>query len=148
MASPQPIQPSRNDALTSRDAQPLQSVDEIWRSLSQMAPLGIFILLLGACLYVCRPILLPVSAAFVIGTTLAPIVKAARRRGVPPPVTAIAIVVVLLGAAGIGAMLLAAPVSEWISRAPGTRSSTRSATRSASTTRPGSGRIVRARRSP
>jgi len=118
LASPHALQPNRNDALTSRDAQPIQSVDKIWRALAQMAPLGIFILLLGACLYVCRPILLPVSAAFVVGTTLAPIVKAARRRGVPPAVTAIAIVIVLLGAAAIAAMLLAAPVSEWIGRAP------------------------------
>jgi predicted PurR-regulated permease PerM len=83
-----------------------------------MAPVGIFILLLGACLYVCRPILLPVAAALVIGTTLAPLVKRARRWGVPPPVTAVAIVLVLLAAMAIAAMLLAAPVSEWIARAP------------------------------
>lgn len=110
--------PSRNDVLTSRDAQPIQSVDDFWRSVTQMAPVGIFILLLVACLYVCRPILLPVAAALVIGITLAPLVKAARRWGVPPPVTAVAIVLALLAAAAIAAMLLAGPVSDWIARAP------------------------------
>jgi predicted PurR-regulated permease PerM len=118
LASPHALQPSRNDALTDRDAQPIRRVDQIWRSLSQIAPLGIFILLLGACLYVCRPILLPVSVALVVGTTLAPIVKAARRWGVPPPVTAVVIVIALLSMAAAAAMLLAAPVSEWIGRAP------------------------------
>jgi predicted PurR-regulated permease PerM len=111
-------EPSRKDALTSRDAQPIHSADEIWRSVTQMAPVGIFVLLIGACLYLCRPILLPVLSAVVIGTTLAPVVKGARRWGVPSAVTAVAIVVMLLAAAAMAAMLLAAPVSEWIARAP------------------------------
>lgn len=93
-------------------------MDEIWRSVAQMAPVGIFVLLLGACFYVCRPILLPVLSALLVGMTLAPIVKQARRFGIPPPVTAGAIVLVLLAAAALAAVLLAAPVSEWIGRAP------------------------------
>jgi predicted PurR-regulated permease PerM len=83
-----------------------------------MAPVGIFVLLLGACFYVSRPILMPVISAILVGMTLAPIVKHARRYGVPTLVTAVAIVLVLLAAAGLAAVLLAAPVREWIGRAP------------------------------
>jgi predicted PurR-regulated permease PerM len=83
-----------------------------------MAPVGIFVLLLGACFYVCRPILMPVISAILVGMTLGPIVKHARRFGVPPTLTAAAIVLALLAAAGLTATLLAAPVTEWIGRAP------------------------------
>ena len=38
----------------------------------------------GRALYLCRPILLPVVAALVIGTTLAPVVKAAARHRISP----------------------------------------------------------------
>src|SRR5262245_17088998 len=83
-----------------------------------MATVGIFVLLLVAALYLIRPVLLPVVAAMVIGTTLAPIVKAAARRRVSPWVTAVALGIVLIVIAGIAVTLLAAPVSEWIGKAP------------------------------
>ena len=65
---------------------------DIWTPATQMATVGIFILLLGAFLYFCRPVLLPVVAAVLIGTTLAPIVKAGTRHRVSPWVTAVALV--------------------------------------------------------
>ena len=83
-----------------------------------MATVGIFVLLLGAALYVGRPILLPVVAALVIGMTLAPIVKGAARHRIPPWATAIVLGIVLVTAAGIAVTLLAQPVSEWIAKAP------------------------------
>jgi hypothetical protein len=70
--------------LTIKDEEPRESVDDIWASAAQMATVGIFVILLGICLYVCRPILLPVAAAIVIGTTLAPLVKAAARYRASP----------------------------------------------------------------
>ncbi len=108
----------RRNALLTRNPQPIQSMEDIWPSVAQVATVGIFVLLLGACLYFCRPVLLPVLSALVIGMTLAPVVKQARQFGVPPGVTAIAMVVLLLAAVGLVATLLAAPVSEWIGRAP------------------------------
>ena len=45
------------------DPQPLASADDVWGSAAQMATVGIFILILIACLYFARPILLPVMAA-------------------------------------------------------------------------------------
>jgi predicted PurR-regulated permease PerM len=74
--------------------------------------------LLGLCLYFLRPVLLPVVAALVIGTTLAPIVKAAARHRISPWATAIALGALLLALAGTAVTLIARPVSEWITRAP------------------------------
>jgi predicted PurR-regulated permease PerM len=97
---------------------PLGSIEDLWSPAAQMATVGIFVILLGACLYLCRPVLLPIVAAMVIGTTLAPIVKAGARHGVSPWVTAIALGAGLLVLAGIAVTLLASPVSEWIAKAP------------------------------
>ena len=52
---------------------PVDSVSDIWRSAAQIATIGIFVLALGAALYACRPLLLPILTALVIGTTFAPI---------------------------------------------------------------------------
>jgi hypothetical protein len=64
----------RGNAPSPKDREPLGSIEDIWTPAAQMATVGIFILLLGAFLYFCRPVLLPVVAAVLIGTTLAPIV--------------------------------------------------------------------------
>src|SRR5436189_45074 len=47
---------------------------DLWAPAAQMATVGIFIILAGACLYFCRTVLLPVTVALVIGATLAPLV--------------------------------------------------------------------------
>src|SRR5262245_25791133 len=83
-----------------------------------MALIGIFVLLLGACLYVCRPLLLPIVAAVVMGTTFAPLIKLGVRYGVSPWLTATALVLLLMAATSAAAMLVAAPLAEWIGRAP------------------------------
>jgi predicted PurR-regulated permease PerM len=101
-----------------KEPEPLEAVEDVWTSAAQMATVGIFVLLLVAALYLIRPVLLPVVAAMVIGTTLAPIVKAAARHRVSPWVTAIALGVVLIVIASVAVTLLAAPVSEWIGKAP------------------------------
>ena len=74
-------EPERRNELLIRDPQPVQSTDEIWHSLTQVATVGIFVLLMGACLYFSRPILLPVLSALVVGMTLAPVVNRARQFG-------------------------------------------------------------------
>ncbi len=71
-----------------------------------------------AGLYFCRPILLPVLAALLIGTTLAPLVKAAMRYGISPWLTSVALVGTLVIAIGEAATLLAGPISAWIDRTP------------------------------
>jgi predicted PurR-regulated permease PerM len=108
----------RANAPPVKEPEPLESIEDVWTPAAQMATVGIFTLLLIAALYVCRPILLPVVAALVIGTTLAPIVKAGARHRISPWVTAIALGAVLLAAAAVAVTLLAQPVSEWIAKAP------------------------------
>ena len=100
------------------DRELLESIDDVWGATAKLATVGIFILLFGAFLYVGRPILMPVLAAMVIGTTFAPLVKAAARRGVSSWVTAILLGAVLLAIAGMAVTLLAQPVSDWIGKAP------------------------------
>ena len=100
------------------DAEPRNSIQDIWAPAARVATVGIFVLLLGATLYVCRPILLPVVAALVIGTTFAPLVKGVARHGIPPWVTAVVLGMGLLAFVGAAVTLLAAPVGEWIAMAP------------------------------
>jgi predicted PurR-regulated permease PerM len=108
----------QGNALSVKDPEPPEPLEDVWASAAQMATVGIFILLLGACLLFARPVLLPVAAALVIGTTLAPLVKAAARHRISPWVTALVLGAMLLAAAGAAVTLLAQPVSEWIAKAP------------------------------
>jgi hypothetical protein len=85
-------------ALVISDPSPVGSVHTMWASAGQAATIGIFLLLFGAFLYVGRAILLPVLAAAVAALTLAPLVKTARRLGIPPWLTSLLILVVTLGA--------------------------------------------------
>jgi len=50
--------------------------------------------------------------------TLAPLIKAGKRHGISPWITAILIVVLAVGMLALAATAMAAPVSEWIGRAP------------------------------
>jgi predicted PurR-regulated permease PerM len=111
-------QREKRDALIINDPHPLTSMDDIWGTAAQMAQVGIFVLLLIPCLYFSRAILLPVLAAVLIGTTFAPIIRWARHYGVSSWVTAVALVVLMMAVASLLVTLLAAPVTEWIGKAP------------------------------
>jgi len=106
------------DALSVKDPESLESIDDIWSSAAQFATVGIFVILLGACLYFCRPVLMPVTAAMIVGTTFAPIVKAMTRRGISPWVTAILLAAAVLTLVGSALTWLAQPISEWMAKAP------------------------------
>jgi predicted PurR-regulated permease PerM len=105
-------------ALAINDPRPVESVDTIWTAASQLATIGIFLILLGAVLYFGRPLLLPILAAMVIGATLAPLVKRLSRKGISPWLTSIVLTLLILVAIGVGITLLAAPITEWAGRAP------------------------------
>lgn len=100
------------------DPLPVDSVNSMWVSAGHGAIIGIFLLLFGAFLYFGRPILLPVLAAAVLALTLAPLLKVAKRAGIPTWVTAIVILLFGFGALSLAAMALAKPVSDWVGRAP------------------------------
>ena len=105
-------------AVVISDPRPVDSVGGVWTSLSRAANIGIFLLLFGAVLYFGRAILLPIVAAAVVALTLAPLVKAGKRHGISPWITALLIVACGVGAVSLAATALAGPVSEWIGRAP------------------------------
>jgi predicted PurR-regulated permease PerM len=111
-------QREKRDALIINDPQPFSSLADIWGSAAQMATVGIFVLSLVTCLYFGRPLLLPVLAAILIGTTFAPIINHASRHGVSPWVTAVALVTLMVAAAGLMLTMLAAPITEWMGKAP------------------------------
>jgi predicted PurR-regulated permease PerM len=100
------------------DAKPLSGIPAVWRLAALMATLVMGVLALVAALHFGRSILLPVAAAIIVGITLGPVVKFGSRFGVPTGVTAIIIVLWLTLMVGAGITFFAAPLTEWIARAP------------------------------
>ena len=111
-------QREKSNALIINDPQPVADIADIWGSAAQMATVGIFVLLLVTCLYFCRPLLLPVLAAALIATTFSPLINHASRHGVSSWVTAIVLVILMVAGAGLVLTLLAAPITEWMGKAP------------------------------
>jgi predicted PurR-regulated permease PerM len=105
-------------ALVISDPSPVDNVHKIWASLGQVATIGIFLLLFGAFLYIGHAFVLPVLAAAIGALTLAPLVKAVKRYGIPPWITAILVLLFAIGAVSLIVTVIAGPVSEWVKRAP------------------------------
>ncbi|MGB6542698.1 MAG: AI-2E family transporter [Xanthobacteraceae bacterium] len=105
-------------ALIINDPRPVDNIGGIWTSVGRAATVGTFLLLFGAFLYVGRVLVLPLMTAAIVALTLAPLVRAGKRRGISPWITALLLVVVCVGAVAIAATAMAGPVSEWIGRAP------------------------------
>jgi predicted PurR-regulated permease PerM len=93
-------------------------VDGFWPTAAQVAIVGIFILLFCAFLQLARFLLLPITAAVVIGILLGPISDRASERRVPQPLSAIVLVLLLVGVLSVLILVLAAPVSDWVGKAP------------------------------
>ena len=112
--------PSRTDrlGLTITDAEPLRDIPALWRFSALVATLGMGALALIAGLYFGRPVLLPVAAALIVGITLSPAIEFGTRYNIPPPVSAIAVVALLVAVIGALLTFFAAPLGEWIARAP------------------------------
>src|ERR1700688_1897455 len=108
----------RRFPLAINDPKPIAHVSTAWRTASQVAVIGIFIILFIAALDMARAILLPATSAFVIGLMLGPLATRARAYGIPPLITAIVlwliVVVVFYGVI----VVLSAPALDWIGKAP------------------------------
>lgn len=105
-------------ALSIEGAQPLSQVAGLWRTTAQAATIGIFVLMVIAALYLGRSLLLPVTAAFVVGFMLGPLSNWARRRGVPAMLTGIVLWLLVIGLVYGIIALLAGPVIDWVKKAP------------------------------
>src|ERR1044072_2463497 len=98
--------------------QPLSGIPAVYRLAAMISTLVMGALALIAALYFGRSILLPVVAGLIIGITLGPAVKSGAQIGIPQPVSAVVMVMLLLLLVGLLLTFFAAPLTEWIARAP------------------------------
>lgn len=78
----------------------------------------ILLVLLTIGLYFAKDLILPLLLGTLIALTLSPLVRALQRRGLPPVVTATALIVLVSVVIAGLALLFGGPVSNWISDAP------------------------------
>jgi predicted PurR-regulated permease PerM len=83
-----------------------------------LALAGILLLLVIYTLYFAQSVIVPVVIAAVLNLVLGPVVTKLRRWGIPEPLGAAIIVVVVLGAIGWFFYALSGPALEWFDRAP------------------------------
>jgi predicted PurR-regulated permease PerM len=104
--------------LTLTEPQPLPGIPAVYRLAAMISTLVMGALALIGALYLGRSILLPVVAGLIVGITLAPAVKFGSRHGIPQPVSAFFVVALLVCLFGLLLTFFAAPLTEWIGRAP------------------------------
>jgi predicted PurR-regulated permease PerM len=105
-------------ALGITDPQPVAEVSRVWRTTSQVATIGIFIIILIAALEFARPLLLPLVSAFVVTMMLGPLSARAQRAGIPSMLTAIVLWLLVIAVFYGVIVLLAGPAIDWIGKAP------------------------------
>jgi predicted PurR-regulated permease PerM len=105
-------------SLEARDPTPFRDATNFWRATAQAATIVMCVLMLGVLLYLARALILPLLCAFSVGLTLGPVIKVAERRGIPPWVMAIVLVVLLIAGVNLAIVLLAGPVSALVAQAP------------------------------
>src|SRR4051812_37299738 len=76
------------------------------------------VLMLGVLLYLARGLLLPVLCAIAVGLTIGPMVGTLKRHGIPDWLTALVVVLGLIGLVNVAIVMLAGPASTLIGRAP------------------------------
>ena len=106
------------DGVRLTDVKPLPDIPALWRMGAVVATQIMGALALIAALYFGRSILLPVVAGIVVGITLTPVVKLGKRYNIPMAVSTILVVVLAVGIIGLVLTFFAAPLTEWIARAP------------------------------
>ncbi|HWW48716.1 MAG TPA: AI-2E family transporter [Xanthobacteraceae bacterium] len=79
---------------------------------------GLLTISIVAVLYVARGFLLPLVAAFIVGTMLSPAAKALERWRIPRSVSAVGIVLTAFALAGLVVGMISQPIMEWIPRLP------------------------------
>ena len=76
------------------------------------------LVLATAALYFARDIFLPIVLGLLITLTVLPIVRWLGRRGVPPTLSAFAIVISMALVLGLAALALSDPITRWLAEAP------------------------------
>jgi predicted PurR-regulated permease PerM len=86
--------------------------------LTKFAIVGLFVIASVAALHSAKTFLMPVVLAFLFALTFSPVVRFFVRLGVPAPLTALGIVLVLFSTVPVASYMLSGPVTTWIDRAP------------------------------
>lgn len=74
------------------------------------------VLIIG--LYFAKEVVLPLLMGGILALTLSPLVRSLQRKGIPPPMTAVALIFGLAVAIGGAGVAFSGPVSDWVSQAP------------------------------
>ena len=88
------------------------------RGAGEIATIGIFVLLVLGALWFARPMLLPAVTGLIVGLMLGPLSTQADRLRIPSVITAIALTLLVIGIFNAVIIILAAPIGEWIGKAP------------------------------
>src|SRR4051812_32160631 len=99
----------RRLSLEARDPKPFENEENFWRATVQAATIVMCVLMLGVLLYLARALIVPILCAVSVALTLGPLLDYLQRRGIPPWLTAILIVVLLLVSANVAIVMLAEP---------------------------------------
>lgn len=94
------------------DAAPLR------RRATEWAVIGTFLILAGVVLDLAKPVLVPTISAIVIGIMLGPLATRAERRGVPDWLTALVLLLLVLGLINLLIVFVSAPMIDWAQRLP------------------------------
>lgn len=108
----------RRSVLDINDPVPVAGTPQAWRTASQVAVVGLFVLALVAAMNLARPVLLPAVSAFVVTMMLGPLSSRAEKAGIPTIATAIALWLLVIAAFYGLITLLASPALDWIGKGP------------------------------
>lgn len=117
------MKPARHEA---PEKQPEQGKADLQNLLPFQRPLdirsvslsGLFVLAIFYTLYFAREFILPILLAWILSCLLAPIVRALKQIHIPEPLSALLIILALLGTLSLGVYRLSEPAGEWIQKAP------------------------------
>ncbi|SER17560.1 Predicted PurR-regulated permease PerM [Faunimonas pinastri] len=109
-----------NELARSREAGAVAAEERGHRSSSfpRWPVIGLFILAVGATLYVAKGFIVPVLLAFLLALVLSPVVRFFARRKVPESLTAIVLVAIAIIVLFLGAYFLSGPIGDWLHKVP------------------------------
>lgn len=86
--------------------------------ITAAALIGLLLLGVLYTLYFARPLLVPITAAVLLGFLLKPVIRLLRSLGIPEMLGTIVVFLTFIGTIGVSLYLLAPPASEWLARMP------------------------------
>ena len=115
---PAPADPAEGAVVQQPDLRKLGDALRDHIEVRSIAITGLLVLAVLYTLYFARAFLLPITLAVLLDFLLSPIIRLLKRVRVPEPAGAALVLVVLLGALGVGVYSLAEPARDWMRRAP------------------------------